>query len=97
MQTENHQHISNQRYISTKDKKAQAYIIYMIYKVQSMKYEIWNYEINNKNYKKELTIYINTNSKKYEKKLRKTIDNICKNYIYIYIYIYIYVSVKYEV
>ena len=39
--------------------------------------------------------YINTNSKKYEKKLRKTIDNICKNYIYIYIYIY--VSVKYEV
>ena len=57
-----------------------------------MKYGI--YEINNKNYKKELTIYINTNSKKYEKKLRKTIDNICKK---LYIYIYIYVSVKYEV
>ena len=40
---------------------------------------------------KELTIYLNTNSKKYEKKLRKTIDNICKKlYIYIYIYMYNY-------
>ena len=41
--------------------------------------------------------YINTNSKKYEKKLRKTIDNICKK-LYIYIYIYYEVwSMKYEV
>jgi hypothetical protein len=30
-----------------------------------------DYEINNKKYMKELTIYINTNSEKYEKKLRK--------------------------